>query len=121
MDIEQFREYCLSLGDVTEKMPFGKFAARYDSILVFYVLGHMFCFIDIDNFTYVNVKATPAEIDEIKNSYTSISRPVNQSLKHWIGLQFNGDIPDSDIYNRVRRAFEIVKTQYTPKKKKCNK
>lgn len=43
MDIEEFRKYCLSLGDVSEKMPFGKFAARYDSILAFYVYGHMFC------------------------------------------------------------------------------
>ncbi len=62
MDIEEFRKYCLSLGDVSEKMPFGKFAARYDSILAFYVYGHMFCFIDIDNFTFVNVKSTPDEI-----------------------------------------------------------
>jgi len=58
MDIEEFRKYCLSLGDVSEKMPFGKFAARYDSILAFYVYGHMFCFIDIDNFTFVNVYKT---------------------------------------------------------------
>lgn len=40
MNIEKFREYCLSLGDdVTEKTPFGKFARKYESILVFYVRG----------------------------------------------------------------------------------
>ena len=38
MNIEEFREYCLSLGEVKEKMPFGKFAQRFDSLLVFYVL-----------------------------------------------------------------------------------
>ncbi len=45
MNIEDFRDYCLSLdNDVIEKTPFGKFAAaRYDSILVFYTVGHMFC------------------------------------------------------------------------------
>lgn len=32
MDIEEFRNYCLSMDKVTEKMPFGKFARRYDSI-----------------------------------------------------------------------------------------
>ena len=72
MDIEEFRKYCLSLGDVSEKMPFGKFAARYDSILAFYVYGHMFCFIDIDNFSFVNVKSTSDEIEYIKERHVSV-------------------------------------------------
>lgn len=66
MNIEEFRDYCLSFEGVTEKMPFGKFARRYDSILVFYVLDHMFCLADIDNFTSVTVKSTPDEVEEIK-------------------------------------------------------
>lgn len=65
MNIEEFREYCLSMEGVTEKTPFGKFARRYDSILVFYVLDHMFCFVDIDDFSSVTVKSTPDEIEEI--------------------------------------------------------
>ena len=76
MDIEEFRKYCLSLGDVSEKMPFGKFAARYDSILAFYVYGHMFCFIDIANFTFVNVKSTSDEIEYKRE--TCFSRQSHQ-------------------------------------------
>lgn len=113
MNIEVFRKYCLSLGNVSEKIPFGKFAARYDSILAFYVCGHMFCFIDIDNFTFVNVKSTPDEIEDIKERHVSIGTPINQSLKHWLQLNFNGDIPDTDIYTWVQRAFEIVRDKYT--------
>ena len=41
MNIEGFRDYCLSMDGVTEKIPFGKFAHRFDSLLVFYVLDHM--------------------------------------------------------------------------------
>ena len=113
MDIEEFRKYCLSLGDVSEKMPFGKFAARYDSILAFYVYGHMFCFIDIDNFTFVNVKSTSDEIEYIKERHVSVGNPINQSLKHWLQLNFDGDIPDTSIYTWVQRAFEIVRDKYT--------
>ena len=36
MNIEELREYCLSMEGVTEKTPFGKFARRFDSVLVFY-------------------------------------------------------------------------------------
>lgn len=69
--------------------------------------------IDIDNFTFVNVKSTPDEIEDIKERHVSIGTPINQSLKHWLQLNFNGDIPDTDIYTWVQRAFEIVRDKYT--------
>ena len=116
MNIEEFRDYCLAMDGVTEKTPFGKFARRYDSILVFYVLDHMFCFVDIDSFTYVTVKSTPDEVEEIRMKHLSVSDPTNQSLRHWIQLDLNGDISDSEIYSRVKRAYDIVKTKYTKKK-----
>ena len=65
MNIEELREYCLSLEDVTEKTPFGKFAKRFDSVLVFYILDHMFCMTDMDDFTSVTVKADPEVIEEL--------------------------------------------------------
>lgn len=116
MNIEHFREYCLSMGDVTEKNPFGKFARRFDSILVFYILDHMFCFVDMDDFTSVTVKSTPEEVDEIRMYHSSVSNPLNQSLRHWIQLNLNGDISDSEIYSLVRRAYDIVKAKYCPRR-----
>lgn len=117
MDIETnaetFREYCLSFEGVTEKMPFGKFAKRYDSILAFYVAGHMFCFIDINDFSFVNVKSTPEETEDLHARYSSTDKPINRSLRHWIQLNFNGDIPMELIYGYVKRAYNIVKAQYS--------
>lgn len=118
MNIEEFREYCLSMEGVAEKTPFGKFARRYDSILVFYVLGHMFCFVDMDDFTSVTVKSTPDEAEEIRISHSSVSAPLNRSLRHWIQLDLDGDIPDRVIYALVRRAYDLVKARYTPKRSK---
>lgn len=116
MNIEDLREYCLSMEGVTEKTPFGKFARRYDSILVFYVLDHMFCFGDMDDFTSVTVKSTPDEVEEIRMNHSSVSNPFNQSLKPWIQLNHNGDIPDREIYALVKRAYDIVKAKYTKKR-----
>lgn len=114
MDIEKFREYCLSLGDVTEKTPFGKFAARFDSVLVFYVCGHMFCMFDMDDFTGVTVKGTPERIAEIHETRASCSSHRNMSKKYWIELKFEGDITDSEILDMVRESYEIVHAKYTP-------
>ena len=116
MNIEELREYCLSLEGVTEKTPFGKFARRYESVLVFYVVGHMFCFADMDDFTSVTVRSTPEEIDEIRECHTSADNPMNRSLKYWIRLNFNGDISDDLVYSLVRRSYDIVKTKYTKKR-----
>lgn len=116
MNILEFHDYCMALGDVTEKMPFGKFSKRHESILAFYVLGHMFCIIDIDDFSYVNIKSTSDEIGKIQMNYTSVGMPVNSSLKHWIRLNFNGDIPDREIYDYVLRAYELVKLKHTRKR-----
>lgn len=118
MNIEQFRDYCISMDGVTEKTPFGKFAKRYDSILVFYILDHMFCFIDMDDFTSVTVRSTPEEIGEIRANYSSVSNPLNQSLKYWIQLNLDGDIPNREIYTLVQRAYDIVRTKYTKQNKK---
>lgn len=119
MNIEHFREYCLSIGNVTEKTPFGKFARRFDSILVLYVLDHMFCFVDMDDFSSVTVKSTPYEIEEIQMRHSSVSKPLNQSLRHWIQLNLDGDITDGEIFGLVKRSYEIVKAKYTPKRKKA--
>lgn len=65
MNVEQLREHCLKPGDVEEKIPFAKFARGYDSTLVFYVMGHMFCMLDLDDFSWVAVRSTAEEMEEI--------------------------------------------------------
>ena len=103
MNIEELREYCMSMEGVTEKTPFGKFARRFDSILVFYILDHMFCMTDIDDFNAVTVKADPEAIDDLKMTRTS----------HWIQLHLNGDISDREIYDLISQSYAIVKAKYT--------
>lgn len=116
MNIEELRDYCLSMKGVNEKTPFGKFARRFDSILVFCILDHMFCLTDMDDFTSVTVKADPEVIKELKMTRSSVSGHRNMSERHWIQLNLNGDISDYEIYNFVKRSYEIVKSKYTNKR-----
>lgn len=116
MDIESFREYCLSFEGVAEKTPFGKFAARFDSVLVFYVCGHMFCMVDINDFTSATVKGKPEKIAELHETRTACSSHRNMSPQYWIQLKFGGDIPDPEILSLVQQSYEIVKAKYSTKK-----
>ncbi len=113
MDLFELRDYCLSFEGVTEKMPFGNFAKRFDSILVFYVADHMFCMTDIENCTYVNVRSTPERISYLYDHFSALSQPINRTLRYWIQLNFNGDIPDVLIRRLIAESYEIVKANHT--------
>ena len=57
MNIEEYRNYCLSFAGTTEALPFD------ENILVFKVLGKMFALTDLENFTSINVKCDPEKSD----------------------------------------------------------
>ena len=49
MNVEEFREYCLSFKGVHDRMPFKKATSEYDrDLLVFYVMDKWFCFVNIE-------------------------------------------------------------------------
>lgn len=59
MNVEEFREYCLSLKGVEEKMPFVNVADRYSrDVLCFYVGDKWFCFVNVEVFDFVVLSAT---------------------------------------------------------------
>ena len=111
MNIEDYREYCLSLGeDVEEKLPFTAF--HYASgVLVFYVYDHMFSFFDCDNYSVITLKCQPERIEELKAQYSCICKPYNMSPKYWIGID-SGNAPDELLQELTRNSYEIVKAKY---------
>lgn len=109
MDIEQLRDYCLSLPEVTEGTPFEKFSRGRYTILVFYVKRHMFCYFNIDDFTQVTLKSEPERIVELKERYAAVNEPFNGNKRHWIGVTPNADMSDAELLTLVKRSYEIVK------------
>lgn len=107
MNIEECREYCLSLPESSEKMPFQAFCAA-KSVLAFYVGGKIFCFFDIDTFDACTIKCNSDMIDELKARYMAVSTPYNMSRKYWISIRFNEDMPDRDIKYWTRKSYDIV-------------
>lgn len=107
MNVEEFREFCLSLPGSSEKMPFQAFRSA-QSVLAFYVGGRIFCFLDIDRFDACTIKCDPDRIDELKARYMAVGAPYNMSHRHWISIRFNDDMPDSELRTWVRRSFGLV-------------
>lgn len=115
MNIEDFREYCLSLGDgIEEKLPFTKVKAA-EGILVFYIFGHIFAYFDCNDFRMVTLKCQPDRIGELNAQYDCIGNPYNGSHKHWIGIDPT-TAPDDLLKELTRNSYEIVRTKYKKKK-----
>lgn len=76
-----FRDFCLSLPDVTEATPFEKFSKGRMTILVFYVENHMFCYFNVDDFSVITVKCDPLDMAEMKEQYQACPTKI-MTLKH---------------------------------------
>lgn len=115
MNIEDYRDYCLSLGaDVEEKLPFTMFKSG-ENVLVFYVCGHMFAFFDCADYSVVTLKCQPERIDELKAQYDCIGKPYNESAKYWLGIDPH-TAPDTLLRDLTRNSYELVKAKYSKKK-----
>lgn len=110
MNIEDYREFCLSLGsDVEERMPFQAFKAA-NGVLVFYVGGHMFSYFDINSFTIVSLKCQPERIEELKERYPAIGNPYNMSVRHWIGIDPTA-ASNELLCELTRNSYHLVRSQ----------
>jgi len=114
MNIEDYRDYCLSLStDVEERLPFQKFK-NGEGVLVFYVMGHMFSFFDCNDFTVVSLKCQPERIEGLKARHDCIGNPYNESPRHWIGVDPSA-ATDELLRQLTRNSYEIVKAKYRKK------
>jgi predicted DNA-binding protein (MmcQ/YjbR family) len=102
MNIEEFRDYCLSFKHVEEKLPFD------ESTLVFYVKGKMFCLADIDTFDYINVKCDPEKAIMLREQYDEVIPGYHMNKKHWNSIQTTGKLSDKLIKEWINDSYYLV-------------
>jgi predicted DNA-binding protein (MmcQ/YjbR family) len=109
MDLEIFRNHCLSLKQANEKMPFDKVKGDYaKNLLVFSVFDKWFCFFNIDTFDFCDIKCDPEESEQLRDNYEGIRPGYHMNKKHWISIYFNQDVPDSKILELVTKSYDLV-------------
>ncbi len=102
MNIEELREYCLSLKGVTEDFPFD------ETTLVFKVAGKMFCLTDLEGDLNINVKNDPEKNIELREEYPAIKPGYHMSKKHWNTIELDGSIPDDMVKNLIDESYDLV-------------
>jgi len=109
MNVEEFRDYCLSLVATSESFPFDK------KTLVFKVLNKMFALVDIDTFQYVNLKCDPEKAIELREKYTCVQPGYHMNKKHWNSVYFDGSVSDDLIKEWIKHSYDLVVSKL-PKK-----
>ena len=112
MNVESFREYCLSKPAATESTPFGP-----DNI-VFKVEGKMFALLALDELpTAVNLKCDPDLALELRDRYEQVQPGYHMNKKHWNTVVLDGVIPEREIRKMIDDSYDLV-VQSLPKTKR---
>lgn len=111
MNIEEFREFCLSKKGVTEEFPFDK------KTLVFKVYGKMFALTNIDLFESINLKCDPEKAIELREKYPAVLPGYHMSKKHWNTIMIDGSIPDKLLFHWIGDSYELVVSGLTKAQK----
>ena len=103
MNIEAFREYCLSKKGVEETFPFG------EETLVFKVMGKMFALTGLDSpeFT-VNLKCSPDRAEELREEHPEIRPGWHMNKTHWNTVEFETGLEDSFLCELIDHSYELV-------------
>ncbi len=109
MNIETFREYCLTLPLTTEDMPYD------DTVVVFRLKGKIFAHICLDKPDFATMKCDAVRAAELRERYSSIAPAWHCNKKYWNQVGFDGDVSDELFRSLVRHAYNEV-NQKLPKK-----
>jgi predicted DNA-binding protein (MmcQ/YjbR family) len=103
MNLEAFREYCLTKTGCTEGMPFG------ETVIVFKVGGKMFGLASLDEVpTTVNLKCDPDLALELRDRYEQVRPGYHMNKKHWNTVELGTEIPDAEIRKMIDHSYGLV-------------
>ncbi|MDR1847121.1 MAG: MmcQ/YjbR family DNA-binding protein [Bacteroidales bacterium] len=113
MNIEELREFCLSVKGASESMPFD------DNTLVFKVMGKIFALVALeqkDGGRWLNLKCDPQKSIELRERYAYIKQGWHMNGLYWNTVYFEMGMPDKQLKELILHSKdEVIKK--LPKKK----
>ncbi len=110
MNIEEFRDYCLSLPCVEESMPFD------NETLVYKIGGKMFALATIEGFNHFAVKCQPKLAIELREKYTEVTPAYHFNKKHWNDISVEGCLKNKFQQEQIFASYMlVVNKNVTPK------
>ena len=105
MNIEELREYCLSIKGASECFPFD------ESTLVFKIMGKMFAYTGLepkDGQFKVDLKCAPERSSELREKYNGVRHGSHTHGLLWNSVCLTSDVPDNLIKELIKHSVEEV-------------
>jgi len=102
MNIEEFREYCISKPGVTEEFPFD------ENTLVYKVMGKMFALTDLVDEFSLNLKCNPERAIELREQFPAIQPGYHMSKIHWNTVKMDGSLSQKLILELIDHSYNLV-------------
>lgn len=102
MNIEDYREYCLSKPGTSESFPFD------EHVLVFKVGGKMFALTNVDDYKSVNLKCDPEWALELRESHAGVHPGYHMSKKHWNTVEVFADLDEELLKKLIDHSYDLV-------------
>ena len=102
MNIEEFREYCISKSGVTESFPFN------ETVLVFKAVK-IFALTDTEGEFRISLKCDPELAIQLREEYPEYIIPgYHLSKKHWNTIIMEGNVPEKLIYELIDHSYDLI-------------
>jgi predicted DNA-binding protein (MmcQ/YjbR family) len=110
MNIEQVRDYTLSLYGVTEDQPFG------DDILTFRLEGKIFVCLWLGSGKHdmkdsleprLALKLSPERNIELREQFSAVTPAWHWNKKHWSDVYY-GQVGDALVQEWIRESYQLV-------------
>jgi predicted DNA-binding protein (MmcQ/YjbR family) len=102
MNIEEFREYCMSKPGVTEEFPFDEVT------LVFKVMGKMFALTNLDGDWSLALKCDPQRAINLREQFPAIQPGYHMSKVHWNTVIMDGSLAQKLILELIDHSYQLV-------------
>lgn len=102
MNIELFRDYCITKTGVTEEFPFGP------DTLVFKVGGKIFAITDLESFESINLKCDPRLAVELRERYINVIPGYHMNKKHWNTVIIDELLDDRLVFQWIDHSYDLV-------------
>ena len=103
MNIEEIREYALSLKNVSESFPFG------NDTLVFKVNNKIFLLASLSaEVLQFNVKCDPEYAIELREQFSSILPGYHMNKNHWNTIIVDGQLSSKQLKQFISDSYSLV-------------
>ncbi|MBI9035088.1 MAG: MmcQ/YjbR family DNA-binding protein [Bacteroidales bacterium] len=110
MNIEEFRQYCLSKKGVNESFPFD------EQTLVFKVMGKIFALTSLETVEFrVNLKCDPETAIDLREQYSQVIPGYHMNKKHWNTVVVDSGLDIIKLKLWIDHSYDIVVSKL-PKK-----